>query len=238
MELIRIRRPTPHDSPQATVAWASRTFRGNVAVSSSFQTQSLPLLHIVSRVAPEIPVLFVDTGYHFPETLEFRDRIVREWGLSLRVVRASASRTKLVEDHGEELFRRDPDLCCELRKVEPMRRATRDLEAWISGIRRDQTSARSSIRIVERPVAGPARVHPLADWDSRDVWRYIEEHALLEHPLTAEGYLSIGCAPCTAPATRADDERSGRWVGSGKTECGLHTSLRPDSSRDPDAATG
>lgn len=238
MTLIKLKRPPPHDSPENTLVWAAATFQGKVAVSSSFQTQSLPLLHLVSRVAKDIPVLFIDTGYHFPETLEFRDRIVADWGLTLRVIRSSMNWKEFVEKYGDELYRHDPDLCCHINKVEPMRRATKDLDAWISGIRRDQTKARSTVRIVERSSDAPVRIHPLADWTSRDVWRYIDTHDLPEHPLTAEGYLSIGCAPCTAPSLGEDEERSGRWSESEKAECGLHTSLRPGSSKASDAATG
>jgi phosphoadenosine phosphosulfate reductase len=208
------------------VAWAVERHWPNVAMSSSFQGQSLPLLHIVSRVAPQLPVIFLDTGYHFPETLAFRDQLVEKWGLNLRVVRAAVERDEFVRTHGEDLYRRDPNLCCWVNKVEPMERAMVGLDAWISGIRRDQTGSRKDIAVVEPGAKGVTRIHPMAAWTGRDVWSYIHRHELPDHPLVAKGYLSIGCAPCTRP-TVGGDERSGRWEGQGKTECGLHTLLRP-----------
>lgn len=213
-------------STRDIIVWAVETFRPNVAMSSSFQTQSLPLLHIVSQTAPELPIIFLDTEYHFPETLAFRDRIVEEFGLTLRVVRATVSRDEFVTRYGDDLYRHDPDTCCYINKVEPMQRASEGLDAWISGIRRDQSSARVNTQILERTSQGVVRVHPMATWTRRDVWRYIDEHDLPEHPLLAQGYLSVGCAPCTRPTGATGDERAGRWADREKTECGLHTILR------------
>ncbi len=213
-------------SAEEIVAWAVREFGDGAGMSCSFQSQSLPLLHIVSRVAPGLPVIFLDTGFHFPETLEFRDRLVREWGLNLRVYRAAGGRDEFLRRHGPDLYRRDPDLCCFVNKVEPMQRAMAGLRAWISGIRRDQSPERETVKVVERTAQGVVRLHPMARWTGRDVWRYIHEHDLPDHPLTAAGYLSVGCAPCTRPVALGEGERAGRWSGMGKTECGLHTLLR------------
>lgn len=213
---------TPHE----IIAWVVETFWPDIAMSSSFQTQSLPLLHIVSQVAPQLPILFLDTGYHFHETLAFRDRLVREWGFNLQIVRAAMPRDEFVRQHGDDLYRRDPDLCCYINKVEPMERIMKGLQAWISGIRRDQALTRATVQIIERTPQGAVRVHPLATWTQKDTRRYIHEHNLPEHPLLSQGYLSIGCAPCTMPVSEGGDERSGRWAGQGKTECGLHTLLR------------
>lgn len=219
--------------PERIVRWAVDTFAPGIAMSSSFQTQSLPLLHIVSRVAPGLPVLFLDTGYHFPETLAFRDRLVRDWGLEVTNLRRRPS-----ERPATDLYRTDPDLCCHIHKVEPMRLATRDLDAWISGIRRDQSATRSGISTVEATESGLVRVHPLADWTSHDVFRYIADHDLPVHPLFSEGYVSVGCAPCTRPVTIDAGERSGRWAGQDKTECGLHLDLRDGSgSETPETKT-
>jgi phosphoadenosine phosphosulfate reductase len=212
--------------PEEILAWAVETFGADIAASSSFQTQGVPLLHMISRVKPDLPILFLDTGYHFPETLAFRDQLVREWGLSLRVVRAVLSRDELVGQYGHDLYRRDPDLCCHVNKVEPMQRALAGLRAWISGIRRDQSPARANIQILEQTRQGVIRVHPMATWARQDIWRYIHQHNLPEHPLLAQGYLSVGCAPCTRPVHIGEDERAGRWVGQERTECGLHTLLR------------
>lgn len=196
-------------------------------MSSSFQGQSLPLLHIVSRVAPRIPVIFLDTGFHFPETLAFRDRLVREWGLNLRVVRRTPEAGEDPRRYAR-LHAVDPDLCCRLNKVEPMQRALAGQTAWLSGIRRDQSPARASVRVVETAADGLVRVHPMAAWTAADVWRYVHQHALPDHPLVARGYLSVGCAPCTTPVQLGGSERDGRWAGRQKTECGLHTDLRPE----------
>jgi phosphoadenosine phosphosulfate reductase len=211
--------------PETILQWASETLQPDVAASSSFQTQGVPLLHMISRRAPSLPVIFVDTGYHFPETLVFRDQLVSEWKLNLRVVHAAMPRHEFARQYGE-LFRRDPDQCCYINKVEPMRRAIAGLQGWISGIRRDESPARAGIRIIERTPQGVLRIHPLANWTKRDVWQYVHDHHLPEHPLLAQGYLSIGCAPCTLPALLGDDERSGRWADHNKSECGLHTLLR------------
>ncbi|MCL4238564.1 MAG: phosphoadenylyl-sulfate reductase [Anaerolineae bacterium] len=205
--------------PAAVLAWATGRFMPRLAATSSFQTQSVPLLHLISQVCPQVPVLFLDTGYHFPETLAFRDELIARFGLTVQIVRPdpqqAAART-------ESLYRRDPDRCCYVHKVLPMQRALRDLDAWISGIRRDQTPQRAGAQVVEPLPQGGVKINPLAGWTREDVWRYSHHHDLPAHPLLAQGYLSVGCAPCTVPAF-GGDERAGRWAGTGKTECGLHT---------------
>jgi phosphoadenosine phosphosulfate reductase len=192
--------------------------------------QSLPLLHMIATFAPDLPVIFLDTGYHFPETLLFRDQIVELWQLNLRVVRARSSVFEQAKRYGPELHRTDPDLCCHINKVEPMQRILGDFEGWISGIRRDQSPARAHIPIIEETAGGVVRIHPLAAWTRADIWRYIHQHNLPTHPLFSKGYLSIGCAPCTRPLISDDeDDRAGRWPGSQKIECGLHSQLRPQN---------
>ena len=205
-------------SPEQIVRWAWELFRGEAVLSSSFQPQSLPLLHIVSRVAPQMPVLFLDTGHHFEETLAFRDRIVGAWALNLQVVRPDPDL-----DPGGDLHRSDPQRCCYLRKVVPMRRALEQYRAWVTGIRPDQTPERSGLQPVEWVSAELVRVHPLASWRAGDVQRYREEHQLPRSPLSRLGYESVGCAPCTAPPASREQPREGRWPGTGQTECGLHT---------------
>lgn len=215
-----------HGSPQEVISWAAQHYGSGLAASSSFQMQSLPLLHMLAQHAPHVPILFLDTGFHFPETLAFRDRLVADWGLNLRVVRrepvTGEDRRRILD-----LPYVDPDLCCHMHKVEPMRLATKDRSAWMSGIRRDQGRARAAVRVVESADNGPTRIHPFAAWTAQDVMRYVREHDLPEHPLHAQGYLSIGCAPCTQPVSIGMRERDGRWAGQEKTECGLHTTLRP-----------
>ena len=212
--------------PTEILQWAAETFWPDIAASSSFQTQGLPLLYMLYQVVPEMPVIFLDTGYHFPQTLAFRDRLVREWGLNLQVARATVTKEQLQQQYGSEPYRLNPDMCCYVNKVLPMKEAMRGLKAWISGIRRDQSPARAKTRILELTSDGVLRVHPMAAWTEHDIWRYINEQDLPEHPLLAEGYMSIGCAPCTRPVFDGEDSRSGRWAGQAKTECGLHTVLR------------
>ncbi|MCZ7542749.1 MAG: phosphoadenylyl-sulfate reductase [Anaerolineae bacterium] len=207
------------------LAWAWATLGPDVAVSSSFQTQSVPLLYLVSQVCPEMPVIFVDTGFHFPETLAFRDELQARYNLNIVVARPAIEKSQMLQQYGEGLYRRDPDLCCYLHKVEPMQRAIAGLRGWISGVRRDQTAHRATLRVIEAQPGRPLKIHPLLNWTRRDLWRFINAHDLPAHPLFAQGYLSVGCAPCTRPVTPGEDERAGRWEGADKTECGLHVDL-------------
>lgn len=215
-----------HAPPQTILEWAAARFPGEIAVSSSFQTQGVPLLHIIATRVPDLPVLFVDTGYHFPETIAFRDHLVKQWNLNLVVLKGDPSHGSETGQGGQPLYLTDPDLCCEIRKVVPVREAMRRYRAWISGIRRDQSSVRAQAEVVEVSAEGRMRIHPMLEWTQADVDRYMAEHDLPRHPLTDRGYTSIGCAPCTCPPLRGADPRSGRWQGTGKTECGLHTHLR------------
>jgi phosphoadenosine phosphosulfate reductase len=209
--------------PRMIIAWAAERFMPRLAVTSSFQTQSVALLHLIGQTRPDIPVIFLDTGYHFPETLAYRDQLVEQFGLTLRVVRPAATLADRVKPHADALYRRDPEMCCYVNKVEPMQRALRDLDAWLTGIRRDQTENRANAQPVELLDDGRVKINPLLAWTRQDLWTYINSHNLPSHPLFSQGYLSIGCAPCTAPVADDGDERSGRWAGTGKTECGLHT---------------
>lgn len=204
------------------LAWTWETLGPEVVVSSSFQTQSVPLLHLISQVCPAMPIIFIDTGFHFAETLAFRDELARRYHLNIRVVGPQIDQAELFRRYGEGLYRHDPDLCCHLNKVEPMRRALVGQRGWISGVRHDQTAHRAGLRVLEPQPDGPLKVHPLLAWTKADLWTYINRHDLPTHPLLAQGYLSIGCAPCTRPVTAGEDERAGRWTGTGKTECGLH----------------
>lgn len=208
----------PVAAPAHILTWAAERFLPRLAMTSSFQTQSVALLHLLSRTSPAIPVLFLDTGYHFSETLTYRDQLVAQFGLTLRVVRAEPDPARPAA-----LYRQDPDLCCYVHKVEPMQRALQGLDAWISGIRRDQTAQRAGAQPVELLPDGRVKIHPLLNWTHQDLWTYINRHDLPAHPLFSKGYLSVGCAPCTSPVTADGDERSGRWAGQAKTECGLHT---------------
>ena len=219
-------------SPQEILVWAENAFSGEIAMSSSFQTQSVPLLHMVSSSYPQLPILFIDTGYHFPETIAFRDRLVDSLGLNLVILKGEQQMEDGAFQVGKPLYLTNPDLCCHIRKVEPMRKAIGNYRAWISGIRRDQSATRARIRVVENTGEQHIRIHPMINWSQADVQRYITQNDLPEHPLGARGFISIGCAPCTRPPLLGEDPRSGRWVGAGKTECGLHTTLRDSTEEE------
>jgi len=213
-------------TPQQVILWAVETFGNDVAMSSSFQQQSLALLHIVSRVAPSLPVFFCDTGHHFPETLAFKQDIARRLWLNVIDLRPEMSQEAQDARYGSDLWKRDPDLCCYLNKVQPMQKALLKCKAWITGIRRDQSARRANARVVSCRDDGLVKISPLVTWTQQDVWRYIDFHKLPPHPLYARGYRSIGCAPCTRPIQAGESERAGRWSGTAKKECGLHTVFR------------
>lgn len=228
MDIVLLNEHLKSLEAEEILEWAWESFHTRVAASSSFQTQSVPLLHLISQVCPDMAIIFVDTGYHFPETLEFRVELQERFGLNLFVCHPlTESRRPFLEFHNEVLYRRDPDLCCHINKVKPMQRAIAKmgLEALISGVRRDQTENRRRLRALEWQQTGLLRVHPLINWSREDVSDYIEKRGLPKHPLHKQGYTSVGCAPCTRPTRSGEDERAGRWAGTQKKECGLHLYL-------------
>ena len=211
--------------PQEIIAWAMREFKGKFAMTSSFGPESGTLLHMASCLDPAIPVLFLETGYHFPETLEYKSRLIELFGLkNVMDLRADTKRRdETIAAHDGRPYEKNPDLCCQVNKVEPLDAAIKKYAAWMSGIRRAQTDTRKSVRIVEYYEGGMYKVSPLANFTSRDTWWYLKEHKIPQHPLYEKGYLSVGCWPCTRPIQAGDDERSGRWAGKSKKECGIHT---------------
>ncbi len=202
-------------------AWAVSEFGTRLAVASSMQ--DAVLAHVVGQEMPGIDVLFLDTGYHFAETLATRDEVARR--LPVTVVSVQPSRTVAEQDaeHGARLHDRDPDTCCFLRKVDPLARALDGYSAWASGTRRADSPARAMT-----PVVGwdrrhdVVKVNPLAEWTDADVAAYQDRHRLPRNPLVDAGYLSVGCAPCTRAVAPGEGPRAGRWAGTGKTECGIH----------------
>ena len=212
-------------TPQEIVQWAVDAFWPEIAMSSSFQTQSMPLLHLATRVKPTLLIFFIDTGYHFWDTLIFREQVASEWQLNVIDLYRDTRWDVFVRQCARALPLDDPELCCYLHKVQPMQKALKDIKAWISGIRRDQTTVRAKAKILEMQDDGLLKVNPLLNWTKEDVARYVEEHHLPAHPLYEKGYRSVGCAPCTVAIGVNDDERAGRWAGRGKVECGLHTEM-------------
>ena len=195
-------------------------FTGRIALVSSFGAQSAVLLHLISRVKADLPVLFLDTGKHFGETKAYRDHLTDLFGLkNVRSLAPDPARIAEADRDGS-LWLRDSDRCCHIRKVAPLARALGGFDAWLSGRKRFQGGARSDIAVFEADGAR-IKINPLATWSVDDIEIYRRAHGLPDHPLLAQGYLSIGCMPCTEPA-RNEDERSGRWAGSERTECGIH----------------
>ncbi len=211
--------------PQDIITWAVKEFSPRFAMTSSFGPESGTLLHMVSLIDPNLPVLFLETGYHFPETLQYKNDLVKMFGLTNVIdLRADAKiKQEVVAKYEGVPYDKNPDLCCQINKVEPLDRALKNYDAWMTGIRRHQTDFRKSIRIVESYEGGLYKISPLVNFTSRDSWWYLKEHKIPQHPLYEKGYLSIGCWPCTRPVQEGDDERSGRWAGKTKTECGIHT---------------
>ncbi len=212
-------------TPQEIIRWAVETFAPDIAMSTSFQTQSMPLLHMAVHIMPTLRIFFLDTGYHFWDTLIFREKIQHEWNLNVVDLYRDSRWDIFARQNTRILPVQDPNLCCYIHKVQPMQKALSGLRAWISGIRRDQTAERSHAKILELQDDGLLKVNPLLNWTKRDVQAYMEEFHLPTHPLYERGYRSIGCAPCTIAVGLNDDDRAGRWAGCGKTECGLHTDL-------------
>jgi phosphoadenosine phosphosulfate reductase len=194
-------------------------------VTSSFQVECVALVHMLIERVPGIPVLFLETGYHFPETLLYRDRIASEWKLNLVNLAAKQSVADQEAQFGI-LNQTAPDRCCKLRKVEPLFEGLAKFDTWFTALRREQSPTRANLQTVE-PFKLPSgktlsKISPLADWTNRDVWAYLGRHGIPALPLYDRGFTSIGCQPCTALPIDPEDPRSGRWQGKGKLECGIH----------------
>jgi phosphoadenosine phosphosulfate reductase len=210
------------DAALALVAQAALRWPGRVAVVSSFGADSAVLLHLVARADRTLPVFFLDTGQHFPETLAHRDALVRRLGLrDVRSIAPTASALRAADPNGN-LHARDAEACCALRKVAPLDQVLIGFTAWLTGRRRHQAGSRNALPAEEALDGGQVRLNPLIDWSANDIAAYLAAHDLPRHPLVAEGYPSIGCAPCTSRVSPGEDPRAGRWRGQDKTECGIH----------------
>jgi phosphoadenosine phosphosulfate reductase len=213
-------------SPEERLGFAVEVYGDKLLFTSSFGAGSGVLLHLWSRVAPHLPVVSIDTGFLFDETIEYRDRVVRDLGLRLEIARPEMPRDEFLWQHGADIMSRDPDLCCAKNKIDPLRPWVARALGWVSGLRRDQSETRDHVPVLQATEDGPVKVHPIATMTSADVAAYMTRHGIPEHPLKAKRFLSIGCWPCTQAVLDGEDERSGRWAGSRKTECGLHTFLK------------
>jgi len=193
--------------------------------TSSFQTHSIVLLHMLSKIDKSIPVYCINTGYHFPETIRYRDEVVNLLGLNLVNVTSQTPRHMQKDAEGRLLFTSDPDYCCFINKVLPMDPVLANHDVWINGVRADQSAVRKEFNIEEKAKFDTIRFHPMLDWTGKMIHGYLREHHIPKHPLEDQGYMSIGCEPCTRKMTAEMVEREARWYGLNKTECGLNTEL-------------
>ncbi|MCU1672762.1 MAG: phosphoadenosine phosphosulfate [Frankiales bacterium] len=206
---------------QEVLRWAVETFGDGFAIASSMGDGLLA--HLAGSVAPQVDVLFLDTGYHFAETIGTRDAVAATYDVNVRTVLPLLTVQQQDQQYGPDLWSRDPNRCCALRKVEPLARALEPYVAWASGIRRDESVTRRDVGVVEWDgKRGKVKVNPIATWTQAQADAYVVDHGVLVNPLAYDGYPSIGCAPCTHRVAPGEDPRSGRWSGQAKTECGLH----------------
>lgn len=208
---------------EALLEWAAETFGQEIVLTCSFGgAAGMVLLDMVARLGRDTPVLFLDTGLLFPQTYALAEQAARRYGVTIERRQPQISLEEQARREGPDLFARDPDRCCGMRKVAPLAEALRPYRAWISGIRREQTAARAGAALVEWSSRhGLLKLNPLAAWSEQQLWAYIHTHDVPYNPLLDQGYPSLGCAPCTRPASAADP-RGGRWAGFNKTECGIH----------------
>ncbi|MDT4915931.1 MAG: phosphoadenosine phosphosulfate reductase [Pseudonocardiales bacterium] len=210
------------DAPaEKVIDWAVQEFGDGFCIAASMA--DAVLIDLASRVAPDIPVVFLDTGYHFAETLETRDRVAKRYPVKLHTILPKQTVAEQDATFGPKLHDRDPDACCSLRKVEPLARALSPYHAWASGIRRDEAASRRNIGVVEWDrKRAMVKVNPLATWTQEQIDEYVIANDVEINPLAYDGYPSIGCGPCTRRVLPGEDPRSGRWANTRKTECGLH----------------
>ena len=217
------------DAPELIALAIEELFPGSITLVSSFGAESAVLLHLAAEVDRDLPVIFLDTGRLFPETSEYRTELAKRLGLTdIRTVAPDPERLA-AEDPHRALWMTKPDLCCHIRKTEPLARALAGFDAWMTGRKRFQSGVRSRMTVFEAD-GGRIKVNPLARWSVEDVKAYAVSHDLPSHPLVAKGYPSIGCVPCTSRVRPGEDPRAGRWRGLEKTECGIHNGLEADGS--------
>jgi len=213
-----------HSTPEALLQWVLENFEDRFTLACAFGPESLILIDMLSQLTPTVRAFFLDTDFHFAETLALKAEMERRYPtLQLEVVRPLLTVAQQEQAYGPELYRHQPDQCCALRKVEPLQRALKGYDCWLSGLRREQSHTRAHTPLLlwdwQRDMV---KVNPLVHWTKSQIWRYLLERELPYNPLLDQGYPSIGCAPCTKPAPVLEDERSGRWQGTAKVECGLH----------------
>jgi phosphoadenosine phosphosulfate reductase len=218
-------------SPEAILRWAVEQFYPRLTMATAFGPEGNCIIHMLADINPRVRIFNLETGYQFPETLEVRERIKQKYGIEVEYIRPEMTVAEYEDEHGGPLYTIRPDQCCLDRKILPLRRAVVGYEAWISAIRRDQTGDRAQASVVQWDAKfSLVKINPLLHWTKKDVWNFIAKHDVPYNPLHDRGYPSIGCWPCTAPVNDGEDERAGRWRGTGKKECGLHVVEHQDGS--------
>jgi phosphoadenosine phosphosulfate reductase len=208
---------------EAILRWAVEKFFPRLTMATAFGPEGNCIIHMLAGIEKRVRIFNLDTGYQFPETLELRERIKDRYGIEVEFVRPELTVKEYEEEHGGPLYTIRPDQCCHDRKVTPLRRAVVGYDAWISAIRKDQTRDRGQAQVVQWDAKfNLVKVNPLLSWTKNDVWKFITQHDVPYNPLHDQNYPSIGCWPCTSPVPPGEDERSGRWAGQKKKECGLH----------------
>ncbi|KIL36345.1 phosphoadenosine phosphosulfate reductase [Cohnella kolymensis] len=209
-------------SPQEVIAWAVQTFP-NITFACSFGAEDVVLVDMLQKISPSSDIFYLDTDFHFKETYETRDRMEEKYNLKFVQVKPKLTPEEQAAEHGEALWKSEPNACCNIRKVEPLTRILSQYDAWITGIRRDQAPTRANAKKVEYDTKfGLVKFNPLAAWTSEQVWDYIRDNDIIYNPLHDRNYPSIGCEHCTKQVMPGEDPRAGRWAGNEKTECGLH----------------
>lgn len=212
-------------TPREIIAWAAQHYHPKLGMATAFGPEGCVILHYLAEVQPDVYVFNLDTGYQFQETLELRDRIAKRYGIEVELRRTRTTVAEYEQLNGGPVYKNNPDKCCFDRKLSVLHEASLELDAWMSGIRRDQSTDRARASIVGWDKKfGLVKISPLANWTKQQVWKLIVDEDIPYNPLHDQGYTSIGCFPCTRAVMFGEDERAGRWSGSAKTECGLHTS--------------
>jgi len=225
-EISKLSEEFEHQKPQDILKWTFKTFGDATGVSSSFGPASGALLHMVSKIKPGAKIIFIDTFYHFPETLAYKETLEKLLKLNIVTFRSRMPRPEFAAKYGQKLYETNPDKCCHIHKVEPMKEALEGLKAWVTGLRKTQAETRVKTNALEKYKEGIVKVNPIVNWTSKMVYDYIKEHKIPLHPLFEKGYTSVGCWPCTRPIFGDEDERAGRWANKEKVECGLHTFMQ------------
>ncbi len=224
-----------HDAaPSEIIKWSIEKYYPRIAIASSFSIEDTVIIDIATQIQPNLKIFYINTGFHFKETDDVKEALKNTYNLNIVEYLPLLSIEEQTLKYGPELHEKNPDVCCKLRKVEPIRRALQEVDAWITGLRREQATTRRDLEAVELEYKDDGRpltkVNPLTYWTRKQVWSYIRNNQLPYNTLYDKGYMSIGCEPCTRPIQQGEDERKGRWTGKGKIECGIHTFLKTKKS--------